>query len=237
MARREDFDNSLWSDPDFLALSSDARLVYIWTWTNPRCGMAGIYKLAPSMAALETGLSQDRVMAALDELGAAEFTFYENRVLWVRTRVKHLRQKTFPIAKSIRNDLLKIPDDHPLKARFLATYGHHSWLSDCIGSEGHVTLNRPSPDSLKTLPQGSDGHVTVPGTGTGRGTGRRSMRCVARDSQRYTPDPEMVAMRDAHFPDLEVGTVASAATTLRFRKREVTPEAIRALLDGPGVAA
>jgi hypothetical protein len=58
VARREDFDNSLWSDPDFLVLSSDARLVYIWTWTNPRCGMAGIYKFAPSQAAAETGLPE-----------------------------------------------------------------------------------------------------------------------------------------------------------------------------------
>jgi hypothetical protein len=60
MARREDFDNSLWSDPDFLALTPQARLLYIWSWTNPRCGMAGIYKLSPVQATLEVGYDERR---------------------------------------------------------------------------------------------------------------------------------------------------------------------------------
>jgi hypothetical protein len=54
-AMDEDFDNALWSDPEFLALTPEARMTYIWSWTNPRCGMAGIYKVALTQAALETG--------------------------------------------------------------------------------------------------------------------------------------------------------------------------------------
>lgn len=48
----------------------------------------------------------------------------------------------------------------------------------------------------------------------------------------YSPDPEAVALRDAHFPDEAVQAVESCAITLRFRRQDVTPEAVRALLYG-----
>lgn len=236
MSRREDFDNALWSDPDFLALSPEARMTYIWTWTNPRCGMAGIYKTAPVQAAMETGLSEEAVRGALVELGEAQFAFYVGNVLWVRSRVKHLRQKTTQIAKAIRNDLAKIADDHPLKAQFMATYKGHSWLQDYIGTEGHVTLTRPITEA-----PGSDGHATVLGTGTGKGTGSGRKGWGPGKGNReapkpYTPDPEMVELRDEHFPGFDIGGLESAAMTLRMRRQEVTVEALRHLIEGPEAA-
>jgi hypothetical protein len=243
VSRREDFDNSLWSDPEFLALSPEARMTYIWTWTNPRCGMAGIYKTAPVQAAMETGLSEDAVRAALTELGEAQFAFYEGNVLWVRSRVKHLRQKTTQIARAIRNDLAKISDDHPLKAQFMATYRSHSWLKDYIGSEGQVTLTRPISES----PPG-DGHVTVLGTGTGKGTGGKgwgagkgnrtpeippSDAAVAGVHARLERDAELTQQ----FPDVPLAFVNNAARRLAARGEAATYEAIRAELEDAGEAA
>jgi hypothetical protein len=46
----------------------------------------------------------------------------------------------------------------------------------------------------------------------------------------YTDDPEMTALRDAHFPDVEVAAVKGAVFTLRNRHQEPTVEAIRAFL-------
>jgi hypothetical protein len=184
MPRREDFDNSLWSDPDFLALSADARYVYIWTWTNTRCGMAGIYKFAPSQAASETGISEARIRKALLELAEARFAYYEENVLWVRTRVKHLRQKTKQIAIAVANDLRRISDSNPLKAQFLAAYGHHVWLKDAICGEGRVSLENPSPDPIR------DSQATVLGTGTGVGSGGKgwgSGRGRKRDASQSRP--------------------------------------------------
>jgi hypothetical protein len=239
VARREDFDNSIWNDPDFLALSSDARLVYIWTWTNPRCGMAGIYKLAPSQAAAETGLPEVRVRTALVELGEARFAFYEGNVLWVRTRVKHLRQKTKQIAVAVANDLRRISDSNPLKAQFLATYAHHVWLKDYVSGEGRVSLENPSSDPIHPV----DGHSTVTGGGNGGGTGEKGWgpgkgnnRFSAPVSLAWAPSPEDVAMRDEHFPDWEVEAVANSAATLRLGRKPVTVEAVRGLLTGEEAA-
>lgn len=233
MSRREDFDNAIWSDPDFLALSPQARWVFIWTWTNPRCGMAGIYKTAAVQAAMETGLTEAEVKSALVELGDAEFAFYEGNVLWVRSRVKHLRQKTPQIAKSIRNDLAKIADGHPLKAQFMATYKGHSWLRDYIGTEAHVTLSRPIVDAPQSPDRESDGHSTVLGTGTGKGTGFRGRgagkgKRSAPPSETYSDDPRMAAIRDAHFPTHSVASIQGAVATLRIRHRqEPSVDAIR----------
>jgi hypothetical protein len=225
MPRREDFSNALWSDPDFLALSADARLLYVWTWTNPRCGMAGIYKLAPAAAAYETGLGEERTVAAFEELGAARFAFLEEGVVFVRTRVKHLRQKTEQIAKAIRNDLKQIPDDHPLKAQFSATYRHLNWLSTAFEGDPQ--------EAPKEAAQPGDGRVTVYGTGKGNGIGKKGRGAGRGNNPRpYQPSTEWTAVRDLHFPDLEVGSVESAAMQLKLRRREPTVEAIRELLEG-----
>jgi hypothetical protein len=224
MPRREDFENSLWSDPDFAALTPQAKLLYVWTWTNPRCGMSGLYKCALSAPALETGMELRDVEDAIEDLDNARFVFYEDGVFFVRTRVKHLRQKTPQIAKAIRNDLKQVSNAHPLKAKFRETYEGPEWLSIAFqGDPQEGPVDGPHP---------GDGHVTVYGTGTGTGRGKGSFRNTrARElSKPYAPDPEMLAMRDHHFPGLEVSTLEGAAFTLRRRKMDVTPAAIRALI-------
>lgn len=179
MSRREDFDNALWSDPDFLALSSDARLVYIWSWTNPRCGMAGIYKVAHAQAALETGLTVDVIGSAFTELGAADFAFYEDNVVWVRTRARRLRTKSEQIAKSVRNDLLNVSDAHPLKARFMEMYGDAPWLRTFLGegqayvtgTSGEPHGKSPAKPTSVSLTRGSgEPQPRLPGYGNGKGS-------------------------------------------------------------------
>jgi hypothetical protein len=194
---------------------------------------------------METGLSEDAVRAALVELGEAQFAFYEGNVLWVRSRVKHLRQKTEQIAKAIRNDLAKIADDHPLKAQFMATYKDHSWLHKFIGTEGQVTLTRPITD-----PPTSDGHSTVLGTGKGKGTGSGGKGWGAGKGNRSPEVPPSDAAvagvharleRDAEltqqFPDVPLAFVNNAARRLAARGEAATYDAIRAELEDAGEAA
>jgi hypothetical protein len=233
MPRREDFDNSLWSDPDFLALSSAARLTYIWTWSNPRCGMAGIYKLSPAQATLELGLDEATVTAALAELGEARFAFYEMNVLWVRSRVKHLRQKTTQIATAIRSDLARIPNGHPLKVQFVETYGKLGWLSAALAGDPQEGPVKPiHPDEGRVTLNGGGNGSGVKGWGAGKGNNRFS----APTSLAWAPSPEDVAMRDEHFPDWEVEAVANSAATLRLGRKPVTVEAVRGLLTGEEAA-
>ena len=71
MSRNENVDNSIWHDPDFDALSNAAQHFYLWSFTNPRCGMAGIY-LCPRRQLLEGRLSDKNLDAVLAELADAQ---------------------------------------------------------------------------------------------------------------------------------------------------------------------
>lgn len=129
MSRREDVDNSIWGDPDFYGLSPGGKLVYIWSFTNPRCNMAGIYRVATGLVCGETGLSALKVGGALAELQDARMVFYDGSVLWVRARVKHLRSHHDNIATSIVKGVKQFAG-HPFYEGFWAEYAHHSWLTD-----------------------------------------------------------------------------------------------------------
>jgi hypothetical protein len=247
VGRREDFDNALWSDPDFLALSPEARMTYIWSWTNPRCGMAGIYKVAPAQAALETGYPVETVLAALAELSEAQFAFYESNVLFVRTRARRLRTKSQQIAKAIRNDLMGVSDSHPLKGQFLSLYADQPWLRPYIGegrasvngSSVEVHANQPSgPDQVSLARASTEAGATLPGNGNGNGKGNVPRGRGAGRGQRspgiYVPSAEAVAMRETHFPDEDLGTIDSTLHYLRSKGFPETTAMVAALLDRRG---
>jgi hypothetical protein len=158
MSRREDIDNAIWADPDFEALSAHATLLYLWGFTNPRCGMSGLYKVS-RRAMTESKVPLDQIPAALDELAAAGFAFYEGSVLWVRTRVKHLRSRSPQMAKSIANDLRSVPASHPLRIRFLNEYGSQMWLRQTLSE----TSGEPI-ENLSEKPTGKGDSHTVSGT-------------------------------------------------------------------------
>lgn len=169
MSRREDIDNAIWTDPDFEALSADATLLYLWSWTNPRCGMAGIYKVSVR-AMTESKVALEQIPVVLVELTAARFAYYEEQVLWIRTRVKHLRSRSPQMARSIVADLRKLTATHPLVAKFMDEYRSDVWLRDDL--EGAY---REGIGNLSKKPIGKgDSHTLSVGslepTGTGTGT-------------------------------------------------------------------
>lgn len=173
MSRNEDIDNAIWSDPDFEALSEHATLLYLWSFTNPRCGMAGMYRVS-IRGMTESKVPEEHIPDALAELADAGFAFYEGTLLWVRTRVKYLRAKSPQMAKSVANDLLKVPAEHPLRARFLKEYGSAKWLRDELkrtyaegmGNLSAKPVGKPNPDNVSRT------STEVPGTGTGTGSSK-----------------------------------------------------------------
>lgn len=174
MSRREDIDTSVWSDPDFLDLSVAGKTLYLWSFTNPRCGMAGIYKVARRAVAMETGIEGAELDAALDELADGRFAFFDGRVMWVRSRVKHLRTKSPSIATAIERDLERVGDSD-LVDGFLAEYDASSWLWKHVtrpSREGRVTPSTPpeGPSATHSTPP-RDPHQGSQGTGKGKGSG------------------------------------------------------------------
>jgi hypothetical protein len=202
MSRREDVDNAIWSDPEFYDLSPNAKLLYLWSFTNPRCGMAGIYKMPMKSAATETGLD-GKTRAAFDELAAARFVYFVDGVLWVRSRVKHMRTKTTQIARAIVKDLEKIDPRHSLRGRFMAMYGLEPWLAEQLGelaeNDAQKLENPISTEPLMEVPAGGS-NENLQGKGTGLGKGCSSNLETAASRPRATHEPVDHNAIPADFP-------------------------------------
>lgn len=194
--RREDINNSIWDDEDFDALGNNAALLYIWSFTNPRCGMAGIYRVKRRHLC-EGRLRGKALDAALAELAEARMLFYTDGFAWVRSRVKNMRTKGDPMKRSIRKDYDSLPPDHPFREAFCAEY-LHSWIGSLVqelqgasgGSEGVPEDGLDSEDS--GTPQGG------PGGSGGRGRGYGSGSEVPQPSELPPSQPEAVSSSFLH---------------------------------------
>lgn len=175
--------NTFWDEMEHL--SDDAVFLYIWSWTNPKCGMAGIYRIAERKL-LEGRLDTDRVKAALAELEADGKLRYVGGVLWNVARVKRLSGISANYAKSIARDVKEIAGN-PLFDEFLERYGdfNEKLTKELKGSEGSKGSNpsgsldqglqdgSPEPDA-GTLTEGlSKGSRRDHGQGQGHGSSFR----------------------------------------------------------------
>jgi hypothetical protein len=121
----------LWTDAKFLKLSSEARLLFIWSWMPPHANVCGIYKC--SLRDLERALGasvvngsqglRERVERALDELRSLNMLHFdgENEVLWVVNKVKYVA-KTAKTAAFMQKELRRVPDS-PLVEQFVRKWG------------------------------------------------------------------------------------------------------------------
>lgn len=192
MARREDVVNSIYDDLDHL--SNDALAVYIWSWTNKSCGMAGLYKIAKRKI-YESRLEGEALDAALKELEVEGLLFYERNVLWVKGRIKRLSAVTTQIGKSIAKDLNDLDPDHPLLHRCVEKYeSHPAWAENV---EPHLKFTRGSSEpqnsaSSSEIPNltrtSREVHLNLRGRGSGYGRGSCSSR--EEGSRGETPPTE-----------------------------------------------
>ncbi len=128
--RREDVRNDIWDDEDFDALSNSAALVYLWSFTNPRCGMAGVYRVKKRHVCegRVTGKPLDKALA---ELAEARMLYYVDGWLWVRARVKKLSTHSPMIRRSILKDLKSLPIGHEFANAFCCHYSG-TWIQEQI---------------------------------------------------------------------------------------------------------
>lgn len=160
MSRLEDVSTALWEDEDFDELSPEAKLLYIWSFTNDRCGMSGVYRV--KLKSIGEGcLSTKRRDEALQELAAADFVHYVDGWLWVRSRVKHLRTKGEKMAISVVRDIQRVPEDHPLRAAFLTQYIEKAWVSKWLVEAKNEGLSIPHAQPIDGLQGQGQGVVDV----------------------------------------------------------------------------
>ena len=116
----------MWRADDwFQTLPTDARLLWIYLFTNPSASVSGIYKLPLRTMANETGLDLGRVTELLAEFREAKKAYYQDGVVWVRK----MRDYQLPgkistqLIAHLNKEIAKIPDGY-LKREYLIAYGY-----------------------------------------------------------------------------------------------------------------
>lgn len=184
MSRLEDVSTALWEDEDFDDLSPDAKLTYLWSFTNDRCGMSGLYRVK-RRSLVEGALPAKRRDDALSELEGAGFLQYVDGWLWVRSRVKHLRTKGTKMATSIIRDLRRTPEDHPLRAAFLTEYVENSWVSKWLNEAISEGLSIPHPSPIDGVQGQGQGQGVGSSTPTAKGSGGLTKEQLRKDWARW----------------------------------------------------
>lgn len=116
----------MWRADDwFQTLPTDARLLWIYLFTNPSASVSGIYKLPIRTMANETGLDLTRVTELLAEFREAKKAYYQDGIIWVRK----MRDYQLPgkisaqLIAHLNKEIAKIPDGY-LKREYLIAYGY-----------------------------------------------------------------------------------------------------------------
>lgn len=117
----------MWREDDwFQTLDTDARLLFIYLFTNPSASVSGIYRLPLRTIEFESGIPQARVKELLAEFSKANKAHFENGVVWVvKMRENQLPGESISPKVKVRldKDVASIPEC-PLKTRYLMHYAY-----------------------------------------------------------------------------------------------------------------
>lgn len=130
------FETATWFDGPFLALSADARLLFIWTWTNPAAAICGLYEATLEQMALalpglpaegERALTTpevERLDRALVELADKPLVVYDydHAVIYVPTRAAKANRSP-KVLTAMQREYRRCPFS-PCRDMFAERYPH-----------------------------------------------------------------------------------------------------------------
>lgn len=123
MANYRQIHTCIWKDAWFFELDPDAKLLWIYLFSNERANLTGLYDLHKRIIAFETGLDAAAVERGFKQFEDAGKAYYEGGWVWVPNLIKYnaANLKSTKIVTHIQNAFDQIPDI-PLKARCVDRY-------------------------------------------------------------------------------------------------------------------
>lgn len=204
MARHEDILNDIWDDPPFADVSGPAQHIYVWSFTNQRTNMAGLYKvrLAEIGAGKWPARTRDRALGELVDAGLIRF---ELPWLWVCARIKRITSRSPAMARAVAKDLSRIPRDCPFREQLLARYRAFPWpaLREAIDE---LERSRPLPFRTALESQILGPSPDPPRRSSGNGVQKKNRTATSRSHAptRDTADWDRVRDRlDGADPELD----------------------------------
>jgi len=154
-------------DPDFIALSVPAKVVFYTCRVGLHAGPAAIFRYHPAMIALHTGLDLGAVSVALAELDTQPNTstpwiIRDSLVLWIRNGLRHdptMHLSDEKHRKSIARWLAGLPKSDVV-AKFCDYYTFPRPSEGQPRAIGELPLLHPVPASVPVSERGSGGKPT-----------------------------------------------------------------------------
>ena len=142
------FQTELWTDPFIQGLSPEAKLLFIYLWTNKHCNQAGLYEITLKTMAFDTGLPLETLAERLKQLEPKVVWYPEQNLIWVKNFLKRqCKSQSFLVAAA---KCLKIITVNSLVKEFL-NYNQNLNLLP-IYKECGGTVLPPSPHRGNTIP-------------------------------------------------------------------------------------
>ena len=193
MADYRSVQTRMWREDDwFQELDVEARLFWIYLFTNPSASPAGIYRLPLRTMAFESGVRYETAQELMQRFAADGKAHYEDGVLWV-VNMRRLQfptlidgSKEWQTAIRIQRDIDTIPDRCALKARYL-THSGYPTVYDTV--ENGKTVKRVSilyPDNDNTLPIPHEYPMNTPSV-------NRNVTVTETETETQLNDPDFAA--------------------------------------------
>ncbi len=140
-------ETQMWGDERFLALTPDAKLVFVYAITCDQSDWSGIFRMSVALAEESIGITKGRIKSALEELSRSEIIQWDESVsvIWVTNMWRKQLRRT-PTDKHMKGVMahLAMLANTPLKQAFCQHYQSLGFL-DGIPSE---YLSNTSPMAL-----------------------------------------------------------------------------------------
>lgn len=122
MAKYRQIHTHIWKDNWFIELEPDAKLFFIYLFSNERASISGIYELSKRVMAFESGLSIDRINTLFSEFARVGKAYFDGGVVWVPNLRKYHETRSPKVQTAILSDVEAIKDCE-LKGIYCEKYG------------------------------------------------------------------------------------------------------------------
>jgi len=151
------FNTGTWQDPWFESLSKDAKLLFVYLWTNETCNPAGMYKITQKRILFDCGID---ITKHISELAPKVTWTPADTVIWVKNFFRHQRQNDkFSVAAVKSIECLSPKYRHAF----------HDYNKEILDKDNIPPLTIPSLTETDTVTE-AEADISVYGVGTDTNT-------------------------------------------------------------------
>lgn len=154
MADYRTVQSKIWRDEWFTEQSADAKLLFIYLFTNPAATVAGIYQLPLKFIAFDTGLSTERINEIMATFQEAKKVMWCNPTIWVRKMREYQATDSPALKTRIQRDIDNVADCD-VKRQYLSFY------KDGMGTVSRLSKHPNRPSKNSTGPSHNDTTQTL----------------------------------------------------------------------------